>query len=374
MQDFFEDLTPEEFISILSNFKAKRILLVTGNSSYEASGAKKYMEILNLHKFQTFRFSDFTTNPKLEDVVKGFDYFVENNCDLIISIGGGSVIDMAKCINVFQSNLTHDFKQLVVNNSISQKGVPHISFPTTSGSGSEATHFAVIYIDKVKYSLSHKFIQPDIAVLNYEFTLNQNRYQKACSGLDALAQSIEAHWSVNSTEESLNYSRKAIQLISKNIVEFVNTGTIESSKAMSKGSYLAGRAIDISKTTAPHALSYSFTSYYNIPHGHAVFLTLPQIFLFNSKITNIDCKDYRGDYFVLNNLNEICEMLGVSSVEAAVVFLKDISSIIGVEINLKKLNLINFERKIIENINIDRLNNNPRLLSKEDLKKIIYSL
>lgn len=371
MQNCFENLSPENFISILSNFKSERILLVTGNSSYETSGAKKYMEILNSHNFQTFRFCNFSTNPKFEDAVRGFDYFIENNCDLIISIGGGSVIDMAKCINVFQSNLTQHFDQLIVNNSITQKGVPHICFPTTSGSGSEATHFAVVYLNKIKYSLSHKFIQPDIAVLNYEFTLNQNTYLKACSGLDALAQSIEAHWSVNSTDESLSYSKTAIQLISKNIVEFVNAGTIESSKAMSRGSYLAGKAINISKTTAPHALSYAFTTYYNIPHGHAVFLTLPHILLYNSQITNENCNDDRGFNHVVKVINEISELLGVNNVEEAFLQLNLIMSQINIE---SKIKISNFEQTIIDNVNIERLNNNPRLILKDDLIHLISNL
>src|SRR5690606_8963450 len=130
------------------------------------------------------RFSEFDQNPRYEDAMRGLDLFLQSKFDLIIAIGGGSVMDMAKLINIFSAN-NHITGLKIVKDSklVAKKGVPLIAIPTTSGTGSEATHFAVVYHNKKKYSVAHKFILPNVVVLNYMFTKTQNKYLTACAGL-----------------------------------------------------------------------------------------------------------------------------------------------------------------------------------------------
>ena len=189
----------------------KSIFLVTGNRSYEKSGAKKFIDNL-LDGFNFIRFSDFSENPKIEDVNKGINIFLENSCDYLIAVGGGSVLDMAKLINIgYDKKILED---LATNKTeISSSGKKLIAIPTTSGSGSEATHFAVVYVGGEKFSVAHPiYMLPNVVVLNPSLTYSMNSYQTALSGIDAFAQAMESYWSINSTEESKKYSKEALRI------------------------------------------------------------------------------------------------------------------------------------------------------------------
>ena len=215
-----KNIEEKDLKKAIKEFKSKKILLVTGKKSFESSGASKlFANLFKDKKYKITRFSDFSVNPNTDDVLKGLDLFKDNNCDIIIAIGGGSVMDMGKLINVFQCHCIISVEDFIKNNDIVNKGVPLIAIPTTSGSGSEATSFAVIYHQKTKFSLSHENILPDLVGLNYKLSLSQSKYSTACTALDAMCQAIESLWSINSTKESRKYSKKALKLIDKNILE-----------------------------------------------------------------------------------------------------------------------------------------------------------
>lgn len=193
-----------DFKELLIEDSPKSIFLVTGNKSYEKSGAKFFIENI-LDGFNFIRFSDFSENPKIEDVEKGINIFLENSCDYLVSVGGGSVLDMAKLINIGHDK--KNLKDLATNKTkISSFGKKLIAIPTTSGSGSEATHFAVVYVGGEKFSVAHPiYMLPNVVVLNPSLTYSMDSYQTALSGIDAFAQAMESYWSVNSTEESKKY-------------------------------------------------------------------------------------------------------------------------------------------------------------------------
>ncbi|MES1181452.1 MAG: iron-containing alcohol dehydrogenase, partial [Flavobacterium sp.] len=218
MQQIIEDILAEDLAAVINRYNAKSIFLVTGKSSYTKTGADSFIqEVQNLCGTSFFHFSDFESNPKIVDAKKGALLFRKHQCDMIITTGGGSVIDMGKTINALQGNYHMDHEELVVTNQVADQLCPLIAIPTTAGSGSEATQFAVIYIGKTKYSLSHPDLLPRVVGLNFRFTMSQSGYQAACSGLDALAQAIESYWSVQSTEESVAWSIKALKLLLPNL-------------------------------------------------------------------------------------------------------------------------------------------------------------
>ena len=135
---------------ILKNEHSKNILLVTGRKSFFKSGSAEALKPI-FDKFNVLKFSDFEINPKIEDAIKGTKIARTNNIDTIISIGGGSVIDIAKLILAFFA-YDQDFKKII--NGIEKpkfSQINHISIPTTAGTGSESTKFAVVYLDKIKY-------------------------------------------------------------------------------------------------------------------------------------------------------------------------------------------------------------------------------
>jgi alcohol dehydrogenase len=356
---------------ILVENKVDNVFLVTGNSSYVRSGAEKALKSI-LEPYNVTRFYDFDVNPKLEDVEKGIEIIKKNKCDIVIAIGGGSVIDMAKLINILVENCGDPSDYIKNGKKISYDGKPLVAIPTTSGSGSETTHFAVVYINKIKYSLAHENILPNYSIVDPEFTKSLPKDIVAASGMDALGQAIEAHWSINSTKESKEYSSRAIRLLVTNLVNQVNNPTDESRLAVAEASYLAGKSINIAKTTAPHAISYTLTTYFDIPHGHAVGLTLGDFLEYNSNALEDDINDSRGLDYIKETISEICDLLNVDNANQAKQKLKEIMSNIGLETNLTKLGIRTEEhiKLILDNVNLERMNNNPRKVTSDYLRSL----
>jgi len=358
--------------SILSRHNPKNILLVTGKSSYEKCGAKEIIEPI-LSYYKVISFFDFEVNPKLQDIEKGIDLFKENNCDFVIAVGGGSVIDVAKSINILSANDERPI-DYIKGKSFEKVGKQLVAIPTTAGSGSEATKFSVIYIDKTKYSLDYEFVIPNHAIIDFQFTMNLPKEITASTGMDALCQAIESYWCIYSTEQSKNYAREAIKLVMKNLSLAVNNPSEQSRESMAKAAHLAGKAINISKTTSCHAISYPITSYFGIPHGHAVGLTLAQMLVYNSQVSEMDVLDKRGVGYVKNIIIEIVSILGVECAEDASKKIKYLMEEIGLSTRLSELGIEtddDIDTIINYGLKPDRVRNNPRELSEENLRKIL---
>lgn len=366
-QKVVERATPQNLRKLLKEYANPNIFLVTGKDSYQDSGAQAFIQD-SIKGFSVTRFFEFEKNPKYEDALRGTELLSNSNCNIIIAIGGGSVMDMAKLINAFSSNTGLKSLDIVLGHKkISKRGLPLIAIPTTAGSGSEATHFAVVYYDKVKFSVASDFMLPDIVLLNSEFTFNQPKYLAACSGLDALSQAIESYWSVGATTTSKKYAEKAIGLLLASLQKAINHQDRESKEKVIQGAHLAGKAINISKTTAAHALSYAFTTFYKVPHGHAVFLTLPEFLEYNYGVSAKDNNHKLGFQEVKRNLESLCAIMNVDSPREGAKFLKAFAAELDVELSLKELGIFDFQTKISENVNMERLGNNPRKISKEKL-------
>ncbi len=368
LENQFDDLK-----KLINEQEFKRIFLVRGGESYTNSGAEIFIKSL-AEDIEIVSFSDFDINPNIADLRRGVNKFQYSqkvsSIDLIIAIGGGSVLDMAKLISVF-ANQSNDFDWIIKNNNITKNSkTPLLAIPTTAGTGAEATHFAVVYIGKNKYSVATESILPEYVYLSSEFSASVNPYLTACTGLDAFSQAIESVWSVNSNEESIKFGLDAIELIWNNIAKAVNYNDKEAKSAMQEAAYLAGEAINITKTTAPHAISYTFTSYYGIPHGHAVSLSLPYFIGYNYDVKEEDCTDNRGFLSVKNRIDNILSILGLNILEVEEALIKFFENL-GIEININKLINIFDKELIISNVNIERLNNNPRIVTKETINSFI---
>ena len=367
----------EDLQGIIASNNIKNIFIVTGKTSYEKSGAKQKIEAITNEINKTF-FSDFAKNPKIEDVQKGLELYQKTNSKIILAIGGGSVIDMAKSIALIvkQDQNENIANYITKKSQINNPGIPIIAVPTTAGSGSEATHFAVVYISKQKYSLTHQSMLPKYVILDSNLTNSLPKYITASTTMDAFSQALESYWSVNSTPISKKYAKEALQLILEYGVKNLQNPNSETKQKIQIAANLAGKAINISKTTACHAISYTFTSYFNIPHGHAVALTLPSTFLFNSQTTKegYDINDPRGLDHVKETFLELQKILGTNSSTQAAKKIKDLIQNLELETSLSKLNINDCSELIISNINLERLKNNPRKMSKEDIKNIINQI
>ena len=274
--------------SILNTENANNILVFTGKSSFK--NIKKTIEDKIGCRKITY-YSDFSCNPKQEEVDKALSTIAHNH-DLIIAVGGGSVIDFAKCYKY-----------------IGLKNLKLIAVPTTAGTGSEVTQFAVLYVNGEKQSLDSPSILPEYAICDSQFLNKSARYLKACTAMDTFSHAIESYWAVKSTEESRNYAKKAIILCRDNIEEFVNSNDEKCANNMMLAANIAGHAINISRTTAAHALSYCLTSKYGIPHGHAVALNLEKVYSKNLNVNESNCNDKRGVSYVRDVMTDLSNLI-----------------------------------------------------------------
>jgi len=287
------------------------------------------------HPCEFVRFSDFTTNPRYEDAQKGAEVLRNNKCNFILAIGGGSSIDTAKCVKY----LSHE-----------NSDIPLMAVPTTSGTGSEATHFAAIYKNGEKHSIADERLLPDFVILQPDALKTLPVYQKKCTMLDALCQAIESWWSKRACPESIGYSQKAIKLIIDNMDSYLKN-EYAGNKNMLTAANIAGKAINITTTTAPHAMSYKLTSLYRLPHGHTVVLCLPKVWRH------------------MKHFHDIAKALGQQNyVDAASFFeqlLQSLEILPPKNINDEDLDILT------HSVNIQRLQNNPILLDEVSIK-ILY--
>lgn len=359
---------------IRAEFKAKTVMLVTGKASYSTSGAKCIVDTA-LQADNVVHFSDFGVNPKIEDAERGVALAIEAGVDLIVGVGGGSVMDMAKLIKAFYT-APEKSKELAKGElAMTDPNIPMILVPTTAGSGSEATHFAVVYIGFDKYSLASQLLLPDAIILDGLLIKSASPYQMACNGLDALAQAIESAWAAGSTEQSREYSFRAVSLCKKYLKAVLEPDASEDAlQGMMEASNLAGKAINISKTTAAHAWSYAITSHYGVPHGHAVWLTLPSIFEMHATASPDVVTDPRGREHFITIMACLMDVWGISSATDSAkhleLYLRDIS----VESNITKIGANTAEKRafLSKQVNMQRMSNNPVQLTHAQICKIFY--
>lgn len=313
-------------------------------------------------------FSDFTPNPVYEDVCKGIDLFQITKCDCILAVGGGSAIDVAKCIKL--AVLAKEGNAAIIPPLVSQRlpidgsKIPFIAIPTTAGTGSESTHNAVMYYEGAKQTVTNDGVLPDYAVLEPSVLKTLPLYQKKCTMMDALCQGIESWWSVNSTEESYEYSRKTVELIMANWRKYIFENDDEAAAQIMLAASYGGRAINITQTTAAHAFSYKITSLYKLPHGHAVAVGLPVIWEY--MIENMDkCIDARGQEYLADVFNQIANAMECDSPQHAIAFFRKMMK----DMELKNPETGNKEADLIvlaNSVNPVRLKNNPVIMDIDD--------
>ncbi len=314
-------------------------------------------------------FDKFTPNPLYEQVCYGVEMFNTHHCDSIVAVGGGSTIDVAKCIKLYckMNNAQNYLQQEYVDS-----GIPLIAVPTTAGTGSESTRYAVIYFDGKKQSITHESIIPNYAILEPMLLKTLPLYQKKCTMLDALCQGIESWWSVNSTDESEHYSRSAVKMIIAHWHDYIVDNTATAAASIMEAANYAGRAINITQTTAPHAMSYKITSMFGLPHGHAVAICLPEVWDYMDGHLE-QCIDPRGGAYLKRLFIDIAQELDCQSVQDAIQKFRDILVELQMD-GIKSGNKENDIEELTQSVNSIRLKNNPVRLSEDVIRKIYGQL
>ena len=310
------------------------------------------------------RFDGFTPNPKYEEAAEGARRFRESGCAVVVAVGGGSALDVAKCVRAF-AGMNPEQNYLEQPYPIS--GAPLIAIPTTAGTGSESTRYVALYAGGEKQSLADEFLLPDCAILEPDALSTLPDYQRKCTMLDALCHAVESWWSIPATLESRKISRRAVGLIASSMAGYLQN-TPEGNRGMLLAANLAGQAINLAPTTAAHAMSYKLTTLYGLPHGRAAGMCLAN--LWETMIDRIDlCRDPRGAEALMETFEDIAAALGATGARAGVQRVRDI------------LNMLEFpppsaatEAEILlmaRSVNPVRLKNAPVLID-EDAAEALY--
>lgn len=347
----------------------KKVLLVCDDSI-------KYMESLNQHLEQAkdlgveiFPFKDFQPNPQYESVVNGVELFRRVNCDSIIAVGGGSAMDVAKCIKAYVNMSCNGDNGGYLKQAIIPDDIPFLAMPTTAGTGSEATRYAVIYFDGNKQSITSDALIPQTVLMNPDVLKTLPMYQRKATMMDAFCHAIESFWSVNSTDESKGYSRDAIKNILAHMDGYLQN-TEEGNAGMLLAAHMAGKAINITQTTAGHAMCYKLTSIFGIAHGHAAALCVKE--LFEYMISNVDkCSDKRGRSYLENTFVDIALAMGCSSPQEAAVRFGELFK--GLELPAPKAGKKDFEI-LKKSVNPVRLKNNPIALDEDTIDMLYHKI
>jgi len=351
---------------------AQRVLLVCGRRSFDASGAAAMLPDLE-SSAKVHRWSDFAANTDSADLRNGLGIMREFEPDVVIGVGGGSALDMAKLLCGFR-DVPHDRVldsiRSGVNTATRQERL--VLVPTTSGSGAEATHFAVVYIGHEKYSVGGDAMRPDVIALDPTLAVSGSPYQRATSGIDAVCQAIESLWAVSATDRSRHFARTALRALMPAIESFVNEPDPESARAMCIGSHFAGRAIDISRTTAAHALSYGITKNYGLSHGHAVALTLGQFLeLHADAVTGSLHPDVDPTRHQMV-MSEILQFLKAANGSEGRIAFNQLMQTIGLSSSISNIASSATDREhFVRTVNVERLGNNPYLLDEATLHLIL---
>lgn len=347
----------EAFLS-LEGGNYRRIFVIASENGWKRFNAPENRNFFTEREMELF--SAFSVNPDFSEILAGADRCRAFKPDLLVALGGGSPIDVAKVVKaeVFTKEPYDPAQPSTIKPS--GDGPPLVAIPTTAGSGAEATHFAVFYLGEEKQSLSHPSLRPDMAIVDPEMSYSLPPPQTACTGIDAIAQAVEGHWASSTSPEARELASAAIRYALPNLHAAVHHPGPASRYNMAQAAYLAGKTLDLTRSTMPHALGYHLTKRYGLPHGHAVALTLPYFFLLNvdpaSEVTTpLGAEGHRA------NMKAIFALFGQSDAAGAFRFWRELARSCGLTVDFAEVGLT--ERRQFEDLvataNPERMKNHP---------------
>lgn len=316
-------------------------------------------------KFSVFDKVD--PEPQIELADEGAKMAVKNKCDIVIGIGGGSAMDVAKAIAVIATNkgVAADYLGL---NKIPKAGLPKIMIPTTAGTGSEVT-FTAVFVRKnlkKKEGMNSPYLYPELALLDPELTLSLPPAPTAHTGLDALCHAIESYTSINASPMSEMFSLEAIALIAENLRTCVHDGrNIAARERMLLGSLYAGIGLANAGVTAVHSLSYPLGGKFGVSHGLANTILLAPVMAFNLSGALEKFAD------VADAMGECTE--GLPAREAAYLAVDAVEALIedcGVDAAIRDFGVVEKDFAALADVAVTvarPLENNPRKMTKEDM-------
>ena len=285
---------PQAFLEIEQRCEGKKVLFLATDSAVERAGLENVLQRV-AKKTTVTRIHKIAPNPTVSDVTERLSDLADTDIDLIISLGGGSCIDLAKVLSLFKNNVkAEDISFQTIRNLIKNKdyehftdSIDHITIPTTAGTGSEMTKWATVWNPekKEKLSVDNTLCFPKEAIVVPELTYTMSENLTLATGLDALCHACEAFWSNKRTPVCQELALHGIQLIAKALPRVLENPTdVNGRKEMLLGSLFAGMAFSQTRTTACHSISYPLTMLFGMEHGFAAASTLVSIMRVNKEV------------------------------------------------------------------------------------------
>ena len=351
----------------LSAFSGGSVLAVHDDSlGFMPAFGARLKEIAKHSGVSLVYFNGFKPNPLYESVVRGVELFRRENCRAIMAVGGGSAIDVAKCIKLYCAMPGDGADGSWLKAEAVKNGIELLAMPTTAGTGSEATRYAVIYYNNVKQSITSKTFIPATVLMDPAALKTLPPYQRKATMMDAFCHAVESFWSVNSTDESKKYSSAAIRGVLENMDGYL-ANTDDGNAGMLLAANTAGKAINITQTTAGHAMCYKITGLFGCAHGHAAALCDRVLYAWMADNT-ANCRDPRGEAYLKSVLDEIARALGCDNAKSGARRFEEIFE--GLRLDVPAANEEQFET-LKNSVNPDRLKNHPVKLDTDTIE-ILY--
>ncbi|WP_439236053.1 iron-containing alcohol dehydrogenase [Lonepinella koalarum] len=365
----------QQIAEVVQGFKAKNVVIITDSGVFKAGLINEPQTILQRAGISTHIIQDIPPEPTLEQVDQVYQQTKDLNAEMIIGIGGGSAMDAAKLVAIMLNN-TITLQDVVSGSAVfSQRGLPTLMIPTTSGTGSEATQNAIVLLPEkeLKVGIVDEKLVPNCVILEPKMTIGLPPHITANTGIDALCHAIECYISKKGNPFSDTFALKAIELITHNIrLAYTDGKNLVARENMLLGSYFGGVCIATSSTVAVHALSYPLGGKYHIPHGLSNAILLPDVMKFNLDA----CEEKFANVAKAMGLN----ITNLSQKQAARAMIEELYALIQ-DLNIKcDLKAIGITHDVLDSLaesalTVKRLlNNNPKEMTKQDIIEIYQKI
>ncbi|WP_069987565.1 1-propanol dehydrogenase PduQ [Massilioclostridium coli] len=355
----------------LKGYPIQNVYIITDPFAASSGMIKNLTDVLDQMGAKYTVFSDVVADPPMNVIIDGIAQAMEVKPDSIMAMGGGSAIDTAKAISYFYMKIAQVPKPFCV------------AIPTTSGTGSEVTAFAVVS-DKeknVKYPLVDDIMLPDVAILNPKLTLSVPPTVTADTGMDVLTHAIEAYVSTGATDFSDTLAEKAVQIIFKYLpMAYDNGNDIHAREKLHNASCMAGMAFNNANLGINHSIAHAIGAKFHVPHGRANAIILPYIIAFNAGmrvISKEDCSYAMRKYAKLAHLMGVGAGSNRQSVKNFIQLVEGLIDALGIPVSLRDQDINEddykgFRNIIAENAMADACTpSNPRVPTTHQIRELL---
>ncbi len=302
----------------LEELQARTVFIVADPEGYAASGAEGRLQGLLGQRAVTL-FNNVGRPPLESQLVEAVAAFRAVQPDVVLAIGGGAALDLAKAVNHLAAQVVDPSLYLRRKPGGAMPGKPLMAIPTTGGSGAEATHFAVIHADDgMIHFVAHAHMRPQCVMLDSSLLGTLSAAEVAGAGLGALALALESMWDIQANEGTIGYAQEALRLLMGNLENEFYGATTGGRAGLLRAANLAGKSADLIAPAFLIAAAGALSVRTGVPYGRLAGVLLLRLLDYNRQVSTADCADLRGPNTVQMRFVHMAQSLGVSSAEQSV--------------------------------------------------------